>query len=185
MVRMRHFAVITLAGLLSCGAAHGAEYKLAFAGRKLSAAAGYPSIPGAHKLDMLFTGGTELAANGCTYVTNAGWDLASFTDGTHSLASLEQEGWLVSTVNLSVCTGTTAKTVVSWSGQFTLLHNYPSADYYAYSAIFENPAAQGQYYPGTLYYGVQILHFVNYLLVGVKEDWNPASPGAWRPSELH
>jgi hypothetical protein len=32
---------------------------------------------------------------------------------------------------------------------------------------------------------VQILHFVNYLLVGVEEDWNPASPGAWRPSELH
>jgi hypothetical protein len=161
-------------------AAQGAAYLLQFIGKKLQQVPLYQPIQGADRLIMQFTGATAPAANACTDVTANGWGLVSFSDGIHSLASLEQEGWQLSTANLSVCTDATGKNILSWSGQFTLLYQYPSDDYYVYAALFEAPAAQGVNYPGPLFYGVQMQHWVDFGLHGVMEDWNPTSPGAWK-----
>ncbi len=161
-------------------AAQGATYALQFKGKNLQQVPNYQPIQGATRLVIEFTGPAPPAANVCTEVTANRWGLASFSDGRHSLSSLEQEGWQLSTANLSLCMDGTGTKILTWSGQFTLLYHYPSDDYYAYAVLYEAPAAGGENYPGPLFYGVQIQHWVNFGLEDVTENWNPSTPGAWK-----
>jgi hypothetical protein len=186
---MRNVSLLIASTFFACGLANAKTYQLAFTGKSVKKPPGCSGttcsgISGADQLGLVFAGPTKLPANQCSSPLGNGWSLVSFTDGVNTLASLEAAGWTISSVDLSVCTDSTGKKVVSWSADFDLLFNYPSADYNAYSASTSSTAHPGEDFPGNFYYAIQIQDVVNGNLAGVAEDWNATKPGSWKLSKV-
>jgi hypothetical protein len=129
---MRSAILIVASTLLAAAPAHAQAYRLIYTGKALAGVKGYLALPGAKRLQIVYSLSSLPAAGQCT-ASNIKTLPQSYSDGTDTLTSLVASGYTITTI-LTFCMDKTGTKIPSWSFALNSYSTQSRLPYYTYEA---------------------------------------------------
>jgi hypothetical protein len=129
---MRSPILLAASVILAGASAHAQSYQLTYTGKALSGVKGYLAVPGATKLQIVYSVSSLPAAGKCT-TSNITTLPKSYSDGSNTMTGLVSAGYTVTTT-FSFCMGKTGTKLSSWSFALTSYSTQSRLPYYTYDA---------------------------------------------------
>ena len=129
---MRSAILVAASALLAATPAQAQTYRLIYSGKALAGVKGYLAVPGAKKLQIVYSLSSLPAAGQCT-ASDITTLPQSYSDGSDTMTSLAASGYTITTT-LTFCMDKTGTKIPSWSFALSSYSTQSRLPYYTYDA---------------------------------------------------